>query len=122
MRGILVKVDADAVNRFGSVEVPSGDECLRAMYRLLECSTVDVVRLADDVDMWLDDEGMYGGLVNPAATIIAGEFGFTWQPYFGHVLFLGGAGPRGDTVGLKAPRERELLQTLRGLAMTRSVE
>jgi hypothetical protein len=125
VRGILVTVRAitddgeasDVIVEWESVEIPKHDT-LHAMYRLLECHTVDVVRLAPDLDMWLDDEGMFSGIVNPAASIIAAGFGFSQQLYYGHVLYLGGADRSGNTMGLKPPRERELLQKFHGLAMT----
>lgn len=82
------------------VQVKEKDACLRDMYRLIDCHTVDVVRLADDLDMWLDDDGMYTSPVNLAATFVARLYGFNHQNYHGNALFLGGANRNGDTVGL----------------------
>lgn len=69
-------------------------------YRLIDCTTVDLVRLAPDLGMWLDDMGM-GGEVNPAATKVAAAHGYGFQPYFRTAVFTSsGVDSEGNTVGL----------------------
>lgn len=117
MKGLLVKFhDGDVLN-VDQVDVPDGrlgrsHETLRAMYEMLDCHTVDAVRLAPDLTMWVDDEGMYGGRVNPVATVIAYRHGFNQQPYYGNVLFLGGADAQGYTRGLTDDRLATLMDAM----------
>lgn len=84
---------------------PTGD---RKLYRKLVEGTggglVDVVGLAKDLSMWIDDEGMYGQDVNPVASTVAAAFGFTHQPYWGDVVFTGGVGLEGETLPLSQSR------------------
>lgn len=70
---------------------------LHALRTAIGCAFVDVVRLADDVDMWLDDEGVYTQSFNRHATAVAAIFGAIGQPYYGTVVFTGGADDNGDT-------------------------
>lgn len=129
MRGILVEVgsieddDSESVLLIKARSVDVAEQnTLHAMYELLDCHAVDVVRLADDLDMWVDDEGMFGGVMNPLATFIAAQFGPIFQSFYGSVLFLGGANKRGDTVGLRPPREQQLNQLITELAITGAIE
>lgn len=95
----------------------AGGWVLEGLYGVIGCRCVDVVRLVPGVrgvDMWLDDEGMFCGVVNGPATGLARVFGFRWQPYFGTVVVTGGADEAGDTVGLgdgDLALVRELLAT-----------
>ncbi|MBE1609896.1 DUF3846 domain-containing protein [Actinopolymorpha pittospori] len=73
---------------------------------------VDVVSLHPTVDMWVNDNGIAEGLpVNIVATAIAGAFGATHQPYFGPVVFTGGADSEGETLSLE-DRQVTLLLSL----------
>ena len=83
-----------------SVTVPA-DECARfhALRELMD-GCLDVVRLRDDLDMWVNDEGLYQFEANPVASRVAGTFGFDWQPYHGPVLLLAGVDAHGDKRGL----------------------
>lgn len=81
-------------------------------YRLIDCTTIDLVRLAPDLGMWLDDMGM-GGEVNQAATKVAAAHGFTWQPYFRTAVFTGsGVDSEGNTVGLSDEAFRRIERIL----------
>lgn len=75
-----------------------GDDTLSGMYEIIGCHSVDVVALADGIDMWLDDEGLYNSPINPIATAVARSFGHVHQPYFGVTLVTGNKGA--DTTGL----------------------
>lgn len=67
----------------------SGGDVGRALRAELECRTFEVVRLAPDLDMWIDEEGLCVAepVVNAVATRIARLHGFVWQPYVGTVVF-----------------------------------
>ncbi|HZM65150.1 MAG TPA: DUF3846 domain-containing protein [Nakamurella sp.] len=81
---------------------------LEGMYGAIGCRCVDVVRLDDSMDMWVDDEGMLVGEVNRPATRLARSCGFVWQPYFGVVVVTGGADRDGNTVSLAAAQMAEV--------------
>lgn len=84
---------------------PSSDR-LALMREHLDCRLVDVVALTDRLDMWLDDEGVYGKPVNSIATSLARRYGYVWQPYHGSVLLCSvdgeGASTDLDTAQLRA--------------------
>lgn len=57
------------------------------MYKAIGCERVDVVRLTDRLDMWVDDEFLYNQKeINEPATALARSFGLTHQPYMGPVV------------------------------------
>lgn len=92
--------------------VLAANRVLDDLYAAIDCRSVDLVRLSQTRDMWLDDEGMYAGEVNHAATRLARAHGFVWQPYFGTVVITGGADADGNSVALRpndAQQIRELL-------------
>lgn len=67
------------------------------MYRLVNCDTLDVVRLTDEIDMWVDDEGLMKS-DNFLQTFVY-EGRKLHQPYAGNVLILA-HNDEGDTIGL----------------------
>lgn len=91
-----VKLDTDGV----ATVVDLGENTLAGFYEHIGCRLVDVVRIAPDLDMWIDDEGalVESPVVNPVATALAAAHGFRHQPYVGTVVFTGGADDEGDTV------------------------
>lgn len=86
-------------------------ESLKAKYRAIGCTAVDVVRLSTTVDMWIDDESLYNFPPNPLATALARHFGFTRQPYHGPVV-LCGVDDEGNSVDLDTHQIRALLTRL----------
>ncbi|MGV9797322.1 DUF3846 domain-containing protein [Mycobacterium sp. NPDC003449] len=66
------------------------------------CQWFDVVELddkpGDELDMWVDDEGMFSAPVNGLASLIAARHGLTHQLYHGIALFTSRNG--GATIGL----------------------
>ncbi|MFE9007526.1 DUF3846 domain-containing protein [Streptomyces sp. NPDC007875] len=90
------------------------EEQLTVMYSLLRCHFVDVVRLTDQMDMWLDDGGAYTQPVNKLATVLAMRFGRTSQPYYGPVM-LAGRDAKGDTVPLSRDKLTALLTSIEDL-------
>lgn len=61
---------------------------------------VDVVSLTDQVDLWVNDEGLYVCEPNPFATLVASGFGRWTQPYLGTAVFTGGVDGEGRTLSL----------------------
>lgn len=89
----------------------SSRDRLNQMYEQLGCDLVDVVRLTTNVDMWLDDEGVYSREPNLVATALAQHFGYVYQPYFGPVL-LCSSNADGDSVDLTGDQVEAVLRTL----------
>lgn len=90
---------------------PDADDHLIQMREHLDCQIVDVVRLTADLDMWIDDEGMYNHEVNPGATLLARAFGLTHQPYFGPALLCSHDG-NGDSVDIEDRRAQAIMRVL----------
>lgn len=93
------------------VALPAG-RVLEALYGVIGCRCVDVVRLREGLDMWVDDEGMLAGDASEPATRLARTYGFVWQPYFGVVVVTGGADAAGDTLSLGAGDARTVRELL----------
>lgn len=95
------------------IDLPADSESrLIVMRSVMRCERVDVVALTNQVDMWLDDEGLYNHPVNKLATFLAVRFGFTFQDYHGPVLLTGGADADGDTLPLSKDKLLGLLTSL----------
>lgn len=90
----------------------STQDRLVVMRAVLRCDRVDVVALTTELDMWIDDEGLYNHPVNAPATFLARRYGFTWQPYHGPVLLTGGADADGDTLPLTRDKLMALLAAI----------
>ncbi|HEY9440136.1 MAG TPA: DUF3846 domain-containing protein [Streptomyces sp.] len=56
---------------------------LAVMYAVMRCTAVNVVALTDQLDMWIDDEGLYNHPVNPWATALARRYGSPGRPTTG---------------------------------------
>jgi len=97
------------------VNLNAGADHLALMREHLGCRLIDVVALTSQLDMWIDDEGLYTQPVNPVATALAVHHGFTWQVFHGPVL-LCGVNSDGDSVDLDADQMRGLLAQLMDVA------
>lgn len=82
------------------------DRTLPSMYEIIDCTSVDVVRLVEDgpgragLDMWLDDDGLGTQEPNPLATALTRALmGEAWQVFHGPVI-LSGVNSDGDTIAL----------------------
>jgi hypothetical protein len=98
--GLRITVDGSVQK----VEMPK-NAILTGLYAAIGCDAVDVVRLADQLDMWIDDDGLYNAQVNPLATKLAHHFQHDIparyrQPYFGTAVFLGIDQDTGDTLSM----------------------
>jgi len=117
---LVITVDGTVAELEWPAAGPDGEHpsILHFMYRMMGCDTVDVVRLAPGLDMWLDDYGMGLQPVNPLATMLARAFGYMSQPYYGTVLLSGVDGF--ESVGL-SPRKvmaaRRFLNSISGVLL-----
>lgn len=53
---------------------------LASLYAVIGCDAVEVSRLADQLDVWIDDEGLYNAQANPLATKLAHHFSTISHP------------------------------------------
>jgi hypothetical protein len=105
VKDYVVEADAGGVVTSRSV--------LEALYDQIGCTTVDVVALSPEIDMWVDDEGALKPQVgiNQLASYIATRFGLSFQLYVGTAVFSGGPDAEGATRPLGKP-ERDRLMAL----------
>ena len=84
---------------------PRRDRTRRRSPCSLGCSTFDVVAVADDLDMWLDDEGL---LTDRRPNLLASQLVLQitgrLQRWVGDVVFTGGVDPEGDSMPLSQAR------------------
>ena len=68
VHALVHRPDADAFEAVDIAPDVSGSH-LRSLYTALDVSLVDVIRLTDDIDCWVDDEGRVNGAAEhvPAA-------------------------------------------------------
>jgi hypothetical protein len=111
---MAVAVSVTPEGTVAELEMPAAG-VLAFTRKAIGCRYVDVVRLTGVLDMWLDDEGMFGQPVNPVATALARMYGYVRQPYFGTVV-LCSATERGESVGLTAGQAVGLVTRLRAIA------
>lgn len=95
------------------------ETCLSALQAAVH-GYVDVVRLNDTLDMWVNEEGLFTEPLNPLASAIAAVYSARSrtprQPYFyGTVVFTGGADDEGATRPLEPAQADELLALSRRL-------
>jgi hypothetical protein len=95
MKAYIVKVDGSReVVEFEKGE--SYDVLSKAVGGYIEC-----VRLADNLDMWVNEEGKLVGLpVNEYGTLFYQEIHGATDIICGDVIFTGGADDEGETLGL----------------------
>jgi len=95
IKGYLIDPKAKTITR---VSLPDNKRHrhLDSMYRLIECGTVDVVRMPNNTDCWIDDEGLFKPDEEQhffALNIGDGEPGMggstCWRAYVGKGLVLG---------------------------------
>lgn len=89
----VVKYDPRS-KEFTEAEVSKSDD----FYKLLECDLFDVVRVSDEIDIFVDDEGLLKS-GNPVSEV-ALDWGNT--KLAGILVFTGGVDHNGATLSLKA--------------------
>ncbi|MFF5265451.1 DUF3846 domain-containing protein [Actinomadura viridis] len=88
---------------------------LLTIRKAIGATLIDVVRLTEHLDMWIDDEGLYTQVMNPVATALAYRFGFVWQNYHGPVV-LAGVDSVGSSIDLTRDQLLGLLAALSDIA------
>ncbi len=74
---------------------------LHAMYREIDCRTVECIGLTEDLDLWVDEEGKLKSEweVNLGATALLRRRGIP-DLVAGNALLTGGADDEGNTLGI----------------------
>lgn len=112
MSGIAFKISPDG--NMERLEVPEPGETLPWLYRNIGCNLVDVVGMPQDLDFWLDDEGLYPE-PNIMASLFALNFGVNLAaPIVGNVILAKHDG-QGNTVGLDMAEAAAFLLTLKAM-------
>ncbi|WP_433585360.1 DUF3846 domain-containing protein [Microbacterium hydrocarbonoxydans] len=74
---LVLRPDTDALEAVELKPDRGNDTHLLSLYSALGCQWVDVIRLTDDIDAWLDDEGRVNGAPdNVTATNVFRAFGW----------------------------------------------
>lgn len=114
-KAIRITVDGD----WSTVDMPGPGETLHWLYGQIGCTCVDLVRLDADLDMWLDDEGMYvndGENVNLLATALNLAMG-NGHPALWGTMVIARHDQMGDTTSLTDEDIKMLNAVLRVLKM-----
>jgi hypothetical protein len=101
----------------GTTKLITASNVLQALYELIGCSMVEVVRLTPEIDMWVDEEGALRDRprINQLASYIATRFGYPFQLYVGTAVFTGGVDRAGYTLSLGSSARQVLLELIDGL-------
>jgi hypothetical protein len=86
----LMGIRATADGRVDGAVVNVGTSILAGLQAQIGCGAVDVVRLSNQIEAWVDDDRAYVAEVNPLATVAAVIFGRPRHaaPLYGPVVFL----------------------------------
>lgn len=96
-----VRIDLDG--SFVAVKIDDTTDRLRTagMKEQIGCALFDVIRLPENIDVWVDDEGLYRSEYNPELTeMVRLHLQPSWEGVFGRGLFLGVNPDTGETVSL----------------------
>jgi hypothetical protein len=106
----LMGIRATVDGRAEGVVVNVGTSILAGLQEQIGCGPVDVVRLPNQLEAWVDDDGAYVAEVNPVATVAAVVLGRsrTADPLHGAVLFLS-ADRAGDVRSLSPDQYKAVL-------------
>jgi len=108
---LAITLDAEGVAK--EIELTEGESQLKVLQEAVG-GWVQAVDFTPDLTLWCNEEGKLQGLpINPMAT-------FLWEKYFGftdvicgNVIFTGGTGDEGETLGLNEETAKELRDFLR---------
>ena len=101
-----VIISTDGEKRVVEFEIGNSYKMLsEAVGGLIEC-----VRLADDLDMWVNDNGLAEGLdQNPHGTRKYNDTFNAQHVIVGNIIFTGGADDEGETLGLSDTQVQALV-------------
>ncbi|MEO7017039.1 MAG: DUF3846 domain-containing protein [Leifsonia sp.] len=95
-----VRIDLDGTIAAVKIEETTFGQRMAGMKEHIGCAVFDVIRLPENIDVWVDDEGMYRSEVNSELTGIVRLHQPDWDTVFGRGLILGVNPATGDTVSL----------------------
>lgn len=100
-------------NKAKEIDLKEGDSQLSVLQNAVG-GLIEAVDLGDSLTMWVNEEGKLNGLpINAIATLLwEKHFGFT-DVIVGDVIFTGGTGDEGETLGLNEKTANELRTLLR---------
>ncbi len=109
----MLAITLNAEGEAKEVELTEGESQLDKLQEAVG-GLVQAVDFTPNLTIWVNEEGKLIGLpINPMAT-------FLWERYFGltdficgNVIFTGGTGEEGETLGLNEETAKELRQFLR---------
>jgi hypothetical protein len=97
------------VRTFNGTCICSKKAILAGMYAVIDCDAVEVGRLADQSDMWIDDEELYNAQANPLATKLAHHFSTISHPDTGNPCPAGRPAPGWAGPGFRAGIRKTIL-------------
>lgn len=110
VHALVLRPDSDAFEAAVVTPDAAGSH-LRSLYAALGVSLVDVIRLTDDIDCWVDDEGrVNSAAASPLGTSLLRAFGWHLahdDAVRGGMLFAGHDGSGG--MASLTDRQREIL-------------
>jgi len=108
MKALRINTDGT----YEDIELAPG---LKGYYDAIGCQTFDMVRLSEDCDMWVDDEGLLNGSeLNLMATALRATMHQVRYdlPLMGNAVLTGGATEEGDTLPLSAETREVVIAKL----------
>ena len=108
---LAITLDTEGVAK--EIELVEGESQLAKLQEAVG-GLVQAVDFTENLTLWCNEEGkLYGLPINPMAT-------FLWEKYFGltdficgNVIFTGGTGDEGETLGLNEETAKELRDFLK---------
>lgn len=109
----MLAITLSAEGEAKEVQLPDGESQLKELQEAVG-GWVQAVDFTPNLTLWCNEEGKLIGLpINPMAT-------FLWEKYFGltdvicgNVIFTGGTGDEGETLGLTEETAKQLRDFLR---------
>ena len=109
----MLAITLTAEGEAKELQLPDGESQLKQLQEAVG-GLVQAVDFTPDLTLWCNEEGKLVGLpINPMAT-------FLWEKYFGltdficgDVIFTGGTGEEGETLGLNEETAKELRDFLK---------
>lgn len=112
IHGLRIALDG----RLEDVVLPSEPGALGTALNLaLECRMFDVVRFDDDLDLFVDDEGLYASKPNPVLSLVTQRLGYEQPILFGPGVFLRCDPNTGESLTLTDEHRRRVIETHRAV-------
>jgi hypothetical protein len=95
-----IRIDTDGGVQAVVFDGTTSEARAAAIREQVGCRYFDVVRLTQNIDVWVDDEGLYNSVANPELSRIVRAVGPGQQVIYGAGFFLGVDPDTGDTLSL----------------------